>query len=454
MAKRQLFTEAIPCNLQLIETEANGQKLMKVRGVFHRADEKNANNRIYPSKLLERETKRLSDRLKESVFMQADHPSDGMSKVSQTAAILSSVEYDPRTKEVMGEATILETSLGKDLAAIVRAGGHVGISARGFGTSTPGECAGQKGDVVNEDYQLGTFDFVVGQSTRNAVVSSFSEQDQALAGLSGGDEMDISKMNLEELKAARPDLFKAIEEAAAKAAKTTSEQEVATRVATMVAEASEKIEEKLRAELKLEGKKMRKNMTQAEKDAADKEDAADKGDDETNEQYQARMAPKLEKAGLHIVKKDAAAADKVSAKVESELLGVRTQLNEALQTLQKIGSKQKAMDEQAQAIAVDKKIMEATKDEKKFRNALIERLRKTCTTIEEVDAKLPQERQAIELLLTETTRGHGKGATGKTEELGTHDGEEKTFKTKSGLVLTEQQLRERELSGIPTVLVD
>lgn len=451
MAKRQLFLEAIPCNLQLVEVEENGQKLLKVRGVFHRADERNANNRIYPSKLLERETKRLNDRLKESVFMQADHPADGMSKVSQTAAILSSVEYDPRTKEVVGEAKVLETSLGKDLAAIVRAGGHVGISARGFGTTTPGECAGQKGDVVNEDYQLATFDFVVGQSTRNAVVSSFSEQDQALGGLSGGDEMEISKMSLDELKAARPDLFKAIEEAAAKAAKAANAEEVATRVATMVEEATEKIETKLRAELKLEAAKGKKK----DKAAADAEDAADKGDDETTEQYQARMAPKLEKAGLHIVKKDKdAAAGGVSAKVEAELTSVRTQLNEALQSLQKIGSKQKALDEQAQAIAVDKKIMEATKDEKKFRNALIERLRKTCTTIEEVDAKLPQERQAIERLLSETTGGHGKGATGKDEELGTHDGEEKKFKTKSGLVLTEQQVRERELSGIPTVLVD
>jgi hypothetical protein len=452
MAKRQLFLEAIPCILQILEVEENGQKLMKVRGVFHRADERNANNRIYPSKLLERETKRLNDRLKESVFMQADHPADGMSKVSQTAAILSSVEYDPRTKEVIGEAKILETSLGKDLAAIVRAGGHVGISARGFGTTTSGECAGQKGDVVNEDYQLATFDFVVGQSTRGAIVSSFSEQDQALAGLSGGDEMDISKMTLDELKAARPDLFKAIEEAAAKAAKAANEQDVAVRVATMVEEATEKIETKLRAELKLEGKKARKDMTAAEKKAADAEDAADKGDDETTEQYQARMAPKLEKAGLHIVKKDAAGG--VSAKVEAEMTSVRTQLTEALQSLQQIGNRQKALDEQAQAIAVDKKIMEATKDEKKFRNALIERLRKSCTTIEEVDAKLPQERQAIERLLSETTGGHGKGAASKNEELGTDDGEEKTFKTKSGLVLTEQQMRERELSGMTTVLMD
>lgn len=452
MAKRQPMFEAIPCDLQLIEAEQNGQKILKVRGVFHRADEKNANNRIYPASLLERETKRLNDRLKESVFMQADHPVDGMSKVSQTAAILSSVQYDKKTKEVTGEATVLETTLGKDLAAIVRAGGRVGISARGFGTTTPGECAGQKGDVVNEDYQLATFDFVVGQSTRNAVVSSFSEQDEALHGPSGGDEMDISKMTLEELKAARPDLFKAIEDTAAKAAKTANEQEINTRVATQVAEAAEKLETKLREELKLEAKKKKNGKVD------DAEDAADKGDDETTEAYLSRMNSVLEKKGydVKLVKKDApAVGDKVSAKVEAELTKMRTQLNEALQSLQSVSGQQKNMNEQALAIAVDKKIMEVTAGEKKFRNALIERLRKVCKTVEEVEVKVPTERAEIERLITEATGSRGKGQPGKEEELGTDDdNKEKTYKTKSGMELTESQVSQRRNAGISTELVD
>lgn len=455
MVKRKPLFEAIPCNLQLFEIEENGQKILKVRGVFHRADERNANGRIYPSSLLERETKRLNDRLKESVFMQADHPADGMSKVSQTAAILSGVEYDPKTKEVMGEAKVLETTLGKDLAAIVRAGGRVGISARGFGTTTPGECAGQKGDVVNEDYSLATFDFVVGQSTRNAVVSSFSEQDEALHGPSGGDEMDISKMTLEELKAARPDILKTIEEAATKAAKTASETEVNARVATLVGEAAEKIEAKLREELKLEATKKKKNG----KAADDEEDKNDKGDDETTEQYLVRMNSVLEKKGydVRLVKKDApVTGDKNTAKLEAEVVKVRTQLNEALQSLQTVSNTQKAMNEQALAVAVDKRIMEATSGEKKFRNALIERLRKVCKTVEEVEVKLPLERGEIERLITESTGGgHGKGDPGKNEELGTReDGETKTFKTKGGMELTEAQIRQRSLSGIETILVD
>jgi hypothetical protein len=146
MRKSELF-EAIPFELKEVkEVEHNGERLMQVRGVMHRANERNGNNRIYPAPILSREVQKLKERLSsgDTVFSQTDHPADGVSRIGDTAAMLKSVEYTPEN-EVIGTAVILPTQKGKDLAAIVRAGGKVVITVRGFGTTRPGEWQGVQG---------------------------------------------------------------------------------------------------------------------------------------------------------------------------------------------------------------------------------------------------------------------------------------------------------------------
>ncbi len=149
MAKPELF-EAIPFELKEVkEIEHNGERLTQVTGIMHRANELNGNHRIYPATILSREVNKLKERLGsgDTVFSQADHPADGVTGIGDTAAMLKSVEYTPKD-EVVGTAIILPTAKGRDLAAIVRAGGKVGITVRGFGTTRPGECAGQQGEVA------------------------------------------------------------------------------------------------------------------------------------------------------------------------------------------------------------------------------------------------------------------------------------------------------------------
>jgi len=169
MAKPELF-EATPFELTspITEVEHNGERLMQVTGIMQRANELNGNHRIYPAPILSREVNKLKERLGsgDTMFSQADDPAGGVSRISDTAAMLKSVEYTPEN-EVIGTAVIVPTQKGKDLAAIVRAGGKVTIIVRGFGTTRLGECAGQQGEVVQEDYQLVTYGFVIGQSLRH-----------------------------------------------------------------------------------------------------------------------------------------------------------------------------------------------------------------------------------------------------------------------------------------------
>lgn len=167
MAKQPLV-EIIPFELkEAREVEHNGEHLMQITGIMHRANELTGSHRIYPTPILFREVNKLKERLSsgDTVFSQGHRPGDGCSRSPDTIAVLQKVEYTP-ADEVIGTAVILPTREDRDLAAIVRAGGKVSVTVHGFGNTRFGEYAGQKGEVVQKDYELVTYDFRIGHSPR------------------------------------------------------------------------------------------------------------------------------------------------------------------------------------------------------------------------------------------------------------------------------------------------
>jgi hypothetical protein len=416
MKLNEIYT-AIPFEiLEANEIEENGKKKFRVKGIFNRADERNANNRIYPSRLLEREHGKLNERLakKESIFMQADHPSDGVSRIGETGAIMRSVHYDPKTKLVTGEADILSTHKGQDLQEIIRAGGQVGISARGFGTTSPGEHAGQKGDVVNEDYNLLTYDFVIGQSTRGAIVSDF--QEQARLRLQEEMEMDLKTLDLETLKAGRPDLIAVVEKAATEAAKAES----AKTLEALVKSQTEEIEKRLRADLKLEKKgaksdddedDMKEMIAAAKRHGYVVSDATRPGDarygggkgrsgkgredsegsdadsqESSNGPSEQEMLSFFQKNNVKVEKKAAKNDDKDD--VEERFGGLQAQIRDLQKVNEQTSNRAKQLEESARTTEIKSYIFEKVKDERKYKNALTERLLGAALkTREEVDKR-------------------------------------------------------------------
>ncbi len=169
-AKRppMLLEQATPFTIfEVKEITHQGARLLKIRGTCIRADETNGNGRQYSSKILEREAAKLNAKIMsgESIFAHVDHPSDGIAKISDTAAMWQSIEWDPKRKEIVGAAIVIPTQRGRDLRAVVESGGRVGISARGFGTTSR---VAEGYESVNPDYSLSTFDFVVGASCPGA----------------------------------------------------------------------------------------------------------------------------------------------------------------------------------------------------------------------------------------------------------------------------------------------
>lgn len=144
-----------------------GRKALVVEGIFQKADTLNANQRIYPKALWNKILG--SDGLKEALsrrrmFGECDHPSDWRMALARTSHVVTDLRMD-ESGNVIGKAEILPTPTGIVLEAILRSGCEVGISSRGTGSTSR---TNEGHEVVGEDYQLETFDFVATPSTPGA----------------------------------------------------------------------------------------------------------------------------------------------------------------------------------------------------------------------------------------------------------------------------------------------
>jgi len=144
--------------------EKNNGKII-VRGVIQRADTLNANGRVYPRHVLEREIrnylKLVDERRATGELDHADDPVVNLKNVSHVITKLW-MEHDGT---VMGEVEVLDQlPMGKILRGLIEAGIKVGISSRALGSV---EHNGE-GDVVQDDLHFICWDFVSEPSTPGA----------------------------------------------------------------------------------------------------------------------------------------------------------------------------------------------------------------------------------------------------------------------------------------------
>ena len=152
--------EVMPFDYQIVESE-NG--CFRVEGVFQRSDVENANKRVYPRSIWERELneKRVSEAVSNrAMFGELDHPADGKTSLKRVAHLITSLSLG-EDGQVTGAADILDTPNGQILKTLFESGAQVGISSRGSGSVQNG--------VVQEDFKLNTFDFVARPSTPGAL---------------------------------------------------------------------------------------------------------------------------------------------------------------------------------------------------------------------------------------------------------------------------------------------
>lgn len=197
----QLLTETIQSPLEIVERASanNAQRyLLRVRGEFGRYDRATENGRVYRQPIWEREINRLAPSFgSRSVFGEVDHPTDGRTSLKRVSHIITTLRLEGG--KVVGEAEILPTKRGRDLAALISSGCRIGVSSRGYG-STAKNSEGY--DEVQEDFKLVTFDFVADPADKTAYPEVFSEEgasspvDRLFEGAQLGEERVLSEQQV------------------------------------------------------------------------------------------------------------------------------------------------------------------------------------------------------------------------------------------------------------------
>lgn len=145
--------------------------IVSIKGVIlSKTEEKNKNNRVYPKNIFEREINKLLPKIQGRMLRgELDHPEERLEVLLREGSHLITASYwDPQMPTwVRGDIEILKTPLGGLVEVYVKQRSPVGLSSRGEGS-----LVFQDGyHVVQEDFNLRTWDIVSDQSTMGAVLN-------------------------------------------------------------------------------------------------------------------------------------------------------------------------------------------------------------------------------------------------------------------------------------------
>lgn len=162
--KAKLITET-SYDIELYEKD---DKNLYIVGIFSSADVKNANGRIYPRSLLEREVNKLmTTSIKNRTALgELGHPISPETSLERAAILTEHLEWNGNN--VYGKARVLNTPHGKILKTLLKERVQVGISSRGLGTVS-------KDGIVEDSLQILVWDAVSSPSNPGSWVSGIYE---------------------------------------------------------------------------------------------------------------------------------------------------------------------------------------------------------------------------------------------------------------------------------------
>jgi len=164
---KQLLREFKLFEMDDVQPATSVDGILVMKGVLQRANVPNANNRIYPKPLLEREDKKMQDIIAaRGAIGELDHPESPIVQLENGSHVVTKTWWDG--DNLLGEIEVLDTPKGKILESYVRRGIRMGISSRGLGSTRQAD-GGY--DVVEDDFQLVTYDMVSNPSTHGAYMS-------------------------------------------------------------------------------------------------------------------------------------------------------------------------------------------------------------------------------------------------------------------------------------------
>jgi len=168
----KLISESIQDVEYICEEKENGKKDYKIRGIFMQGDIKNRNGRIYPKDVLMKEVGNYNRKFVDEnrAFGELGHPDGPTVNLERVSHLVTSLK--PDGSNVLGEARILETPMGKIVKTLMDEGTKLGVSSRGMGSLDQKNGA----NYVRNDFYLATAaDIVADPSAPNAFVEGIME---------------------------------------------------------------------------------------------------------------------------------------------------------------------------------------------------------------------------------------------------------------------------------------
>jgi len=167
----KLITETVEDVETIVESNQSGGKTYKLKGVMMESDTQNRNGRIYEGKILKKETQRyISEYVNKSRALgELNHPSGPTVNLDRVSHMVT--KLNESGKQILGEAKIIDTPMGKIVKNLIDAGAKLGVSSRGMGSLEKRNGV----NYVKEDFTLAAIDIVADPSAPNAFVDGILE---------------------------------------------------------------------------------------------------------------------------------------------------------------------------------------------------------------------------------------------------------------------------------------
>lgn len=131
------------------------------------ADVQNRNDRIYPYRIMKRQNDKFFQMIKQGRGLgQLDHPQTFQVNLRNASHLFTDLWWQGKT--VFGKFVVLPTPKGQILKTLLNNGVKLGFSSRGAGSVI--QSYGGSPDVVDDDFDLVTYDAVSWPSSFNAWV--------------------------------------------------------------------------------------------------------------------------------------------------------------------------------------------------------------------------------------------------------------------------------------------
>jgi hypothetical protein len=167
MDKQNLLHNFMLFEYEDVKPSKSSDGIITMSGIIQKAGAPNANNRVYPKPILEREDKKYQELIQDRRALgELDHPDSPIVQLENVSHVVTDTRWDGN--DLMGEIEVLDTPKGQILEKLVGRDIKLGISSRGLGSTSR---TNEGYDMVEDDFNLVCYDMVSNPSTSGAYMN-------------------------------------------------------------------------------------------------------------------------------------------------------------------------------------------------------------------------------------------------------------------------------------------